>query len=166
MCVHEKISIIIPVYNVEKYIDRCLNSVVSQTYKDIEILIMEGQSTDGSLENPRHHTFRMPDGSIITPASSFFFAESVPPEAEPVFLEDSYYPSHKAVDFYHHYKEDIELMAGMGFNVFRFSICWSRIFPTGDEETPNEEGLQFYDMNRGMEPEMALHMLKSLQKII
>lgn len=33
----------------------------------------------------------------------------------------------------------------MGFNVFRFSICWSRIYPLGDEETPNEEGLKFYD---------------------
>jgi 6-phospho-beta-glucosidase len=48
------------------------------------------------------------------------------------------------VDFYHHWKEDIALMAQMHFNVFRFSICWSRIFPTGLEETPNEEGLRFY----------------------
>ena len=31
------------------------------------------------------------------------------------------------------------------YNVFRFSICWSRIYPLGDEETPNEEGLKFYD---------------------
>ena len=60
--------------------------------------------------------------------------------------------------FYHHYKEDIALMAGMGFNVFRFSICWSRIFPTGEEEMPNEEGLAFYDdvinemAKYGMEP--------------
>jgi glycosyltransferase involved in cell wall biosynthesis len=43
------VSIIIPVYNVEKYIDRCLDSVVNQTYKDIEILIMEAKSTDHSL---------------------------------------------------------------------------------------------------------------------
>ena len=35
-------------------------------------------------------------------------------------------------------------MAGMGFNVFRFSITWSRIFPTGEEDTPNEEGIRFY----------------------
>ena len=48
-------------------------------------------------------------------------------------------------DQYHRYKEDIALMAEMGFNVFRFSICWSRIYPLGDEETPNEEGLKFYD---------------------
>lgn len=50
-----------------------------------------------------------------------------------------------AIDFYHRYPEDIKLFADMGFKVFRFSIAWSRIFPNGDEEEPNEEGLQFYD---------------------
>lgn len=49
------------------------------------------------------------------------------------------------IDFYHRYKEDIKLFAEMGFKVFRFSIAWSRIFPRGDEEVPNEKGLQFYD---------------------
>ena len=58
---------------------------------------------------------------------------------------DTFYPSHEAIDFYHHYKEDIALFADMGFKVFRFSIAWTRIFPTGMEETPNEEGLAFYD---------------------
>lgn len=57
----------------------------------------------------------------------------------------AYYPSHEAVDFYHHYKEDIALFAEMGFKCFRMSISWSRIFPQGDEETPNEAGLKFYD---------------------
>ena len=49
------------------------------------------------------------------------------------------------IDFYHRYKEDIKLFAEMGFKVFRTSIAWSRIFPQGDEEMPNEAGLQFYD---------------------
>ncbi len=56
-----------------------------------------------------------------------------------------YYPSHQAIDFYHRYKEDIALFAEMGFKVFRLSIAWTRIFPNGDEETPNEAGLQYYD---------------------
>ena len=101
--------------------------------------------TDGSKEQPRHHTMKMPDGTIIEPNSSFILADPVPKDAQPVFLDDQYYPSHKAVDFYHHYKEDIKLMAGMGFNVYRFSIAWSRIFPTGEEDQPNEAGLKFYD---------------------
>ena len=58
---------------------------------------------------------------------------------------DRYYPSHKAIDFYHHYKEDIKLFAQMGFNCLRLSIAWSRIFPLGDEQEPNEKGLKFYD---------------------
>ena len=49
------------------------------------------------------------------------------------------------IDFYHQYKEDIKLFAEMGFKVFRTSIAWSRIFPAGDEEEPNEAGLKFYD---------------------
>ena len=62
------------------------------------------------------------------------------------------------IDFYHRYKEDIKLFAEMGFKVFRTSIAWSRIFPNGDEETPNEKGLQFYDnlfdecLQYGIEP--------------
>ena len=58
--------------------------------------------------------------------------------------DDEFYPSHQAIDFYHRYKEDIALMAEMGFTVFRTSIAWSRIFPNGDETVPNAEGIAFY----------------------
>ena len=61
------------------------------------------------------------------------------------FEEGTLYPSREATDFYHHYKEDIALFAEMGFKVFRMSINWTRIFPTGMEEEPNEAGLAFYD---------------------
>ncbi|MGN0181070.1 MAG: glycoside hydrolase family 1 protein [Candidatus Ornithomonoglobus sp.] len=49
------------------------------------------------------------------------------------------------IDFYHRYKEDIKLFAEMGFKVYRTSIAWSRIFPNGDDDEPNEKGLKFYD---------------------
>lgn len=58
--------------------------------------------------------------------------------------EGKYYPSHKAVDFYHHMEEDVALLKEMGLKCFRFSINWPRIFPKGDEATPNKEGIQFY----------------------
>ena len=61
------------------------------------------------------------------------------------FKEKEKYPVLKGIDFYHRYKEDIALFAEMGFKVLRLSISWSRIFPRGDEEHPNEKGLQFYD---------------------
>lgn len=60
-------------------------------------------------------------------------------------LQGEFYPSHEAIDFYHQYKEDIALFAEMGFKALRVSIAWARIFPTGEEAQPNEEGLQFYD---------------------
>ncbi|WP_347300868.1 6-phospho-beta-glucosidase [Dolosigranulum savutiense] len=61
------------------------------------------------------------------------------------FQDGYYYPAKEAVDFYHHYKEDIKLFAEMGFKTYRMSIAWSRIFPNGDEKEPNEKGLQFYE---------------------
>lgn len=60
-------------------------------------------------------------------------------------VEGKYYPNHIGIDFYHRYKEDIALLAEMGFKCFRTSISWPRIFPNGDELEPNEEGLKFYD---------------------
>lgn len=83
------------------------------------------------------------------------------------------YPGREAVDFYNHWEEDIDLMIEMGFKVYRFSISWSRIFPLGTEDEPNEAGLQFYEkiINKlvvnGIEPlvtlchfDMPLHLVE------
>lgn len=67
-----------------------------------------------------------------------------PREFTRIIDQKYYYPSHEAIDFYHHYKEDIAMMAEMGFTTYRMSISWTRIFPKGDEETANQEGLDFY----------------------
>lgn len=77
-------------------------------------------------------------------------------------LDNAYYPNHEAIDFYHHYKEDIQLFKELGLKCFRTSISWSRIFPVGDEQEPNEKGLQFYDdlfdelLEYGIEPVITL----------
>lgn len=60
-------------------------------------------------------------------------------------------------DFYHRYKEDIALMAEMGFKTFRFSVAWSRILPDGVGKV-NQEGIDFYSnvidecLKYGIEP--------------
>ena len=59
-------------------------------------------------------------------------------------LEGYHYPSHEAVDFYHRYKEDIALYGEMGFQCFRMSVNWTRLFPRGDEKEPNQVGIEFY----------------------
>ncbi len=73
-------------------------------------------------------------------------------------LDDARFPKRLGIDFYHTYRDDLKLISEMGFKCFRTSINWSRIFPNGDEQTPNEEGLKFYDglideiLKNGMEP--------------
>ncbi len=77
---------------------------------------------------------------------------------DPHTLGNARFPSRSAIDYYHHYKEDIALFAEMGFGVYRFSVSWARIFPQGDEAAPNEDGLRFYEnvidecRNYGIEP--------------
>ena len=94
----------------------------------------------------------MTDGSRTAPR---LYTNTLDPE--------KYYPSHNAIDFYHHYKEDIALFAEMGFKMFRLSINWSRIYPNGDDAQPNREGIEFYrnvfqELKKyGIEPLVTLH---------
>lgn len=73
-----------------------------------------------------------------------------------------YFPHRSAIDFFHRYREDIALFAEMGFKVFRLSMSWPRIFPTGEEKEPNPDGLAFYDrvvdelLKHGIEPLVTL----------
>jgi len=66
-----------------------------------------------------------------------------------------------ACDHYHRYKEDVELMAGIGINAYRFSISWSRIFPEKDKYNP--KGMEFYkklinELNeKGIKPVVTLY---------
>ncbi|MFC0234160.1 6-phospho-beta-glucosidase [Vagococcus entomophilus] len=100
-------------------------------------------------------------------------AHGVPREITETIEKDKFYPNQEAIDFYHRYKEDVALFAEMGLKCLRTSIAWTRIFPNGDEATPNEAGLQFYDdlfdelLTHGIEPvitlshfEMPLHLAK------
>ena len=89
------------------------------------------------------------------------------------FEEGYYYPAQVGIDMYHRYKEDIALFAEMGFKTYRLSIGWTRIFPKGDEDEPNEEGLAFYEdlfrecQKHGIEPlvtithfDCPIHLIK------
>ena len=110
--------------------------------------------TDGSRDRHRMLTYILEDGTT----GAVPHRESMPKGAKGYIDPNQYYPSHQAVDFYHHYKEDIKLYADMGMTTMRFSICWTRIFPKGDELEPNEAGLKFYEsvvdecLKYGIEP--------------
>ncbi|WP_282708421.1 6-phospho-beta-glucosidase [Ligilactobacillus sp. Marseille-Q7487] len=105
----------------------------------------------------------------VMTAGAHGVAREITQEIEP----DKFYPNHEAIDFYHRYKEDIALFGEMGLKCFRTSIAWTRIFPKGDEQEPNEAGLKFYDemfdelLKHGIEPvitlshfEMPLHLAR------
>ncbi|MBR2793512.1 MAG: family 1 glycosylhydrolase [Solobacterium sp.] len=103
--------------------------------------------TNGSHTVRRQVTWKKEDGTCGSTPLCFGSPERHLPEgAVPCLIDDEkyYYPSHIASDFYHHWKEDIRLCAEEGFNCLRFSIKWSRLFPEGEEETVNEEGVRFY----------------------
>ncbi|WP_392562564.1 6-phospho-beta-glucosidase [Orbus sturtevantii] len=100
-------------------------------------------------------------------------AHGVPRQITQEIDPSKFYPNHTAIDFYHHYKSDIKLLAELGLKCFRTSIAWSRIYPKGDELVANEEGLLFYDnlfdelIRYGIEPvitlshfEMPLHLAR------
>lgn len=89
------------------------------------------------------------------------------------FDDEHFYPAKEAIDMYHRYKEDIALFGEMGFKTYRLSLAWTRIFPNGDEDEPNEEGLAFYEdlfnecYKHGIEPlvtithfDMPMHLIK------
>ena len=97
-------------------------------------------TTGGSYKEPRYVTYIDKDGN---PGKVNQFLD-IPEGAKYAVLPDYYYPNHKAVDEYHHYKEDIALFAEMGFKVYRMSISWSRLFPTGLEKEPNKAGVEHY----------------------
>ncbi|MHC5249883.1 family 1 glycosylhydrolase [Enterococcus sp. LJL90] len=77
-------------------------------------------------------------------AHQYYSLEEIQASAKDL-TENNLYPKRHGADFYHHYKEDIRLMAELGFSAFRMSIGWARIFPNGDDLEPSEEGLAFYD---------------------
>lgn len=108
------------------------------------------------LRRARYITYR--DAADNPGACSAFKSVNFPDDGIPCVLPGEYYPNHRAVDFYHRYEEDIALLAEMGFKALRLSISWPRIFPTGQETEPNEQGLAFYDRvfaccrSHGIEP--------------
>lgn len=103
-------------------------------------LTVTDTTTAGTLTEPRYITYITEDGE---PGKTTMF-NPVPKGAKRAVLDGYYYPCHDGIDFYNRYKEDIKLFAEMGFKIFRMSISWSRIFPNGIEEEPNQEGLNFY----------------------
>lgn len=89
--------------------------------------------------------------------------DELPEGAKYQIFDDLHYTNHTAADFYHHYKEDIALLAEMGYTTFNTSISWARILPHGIKGGVNQKGVDFYRnvfkecRKYGMEPIITLY---------
>ena len=69
---NDTVSIIVPIYNKEKYLEKCLDSILGQTYRDLEIILVDDGSTDNSLvicqhyaeKDPRIKIYHKPNGGV------------------------------------------------------------------------------------------------------
>lgn len=109
----------------------------------------------GALSNVQAEGAYLEDGKGLNVYDTLVVTPE--PGIKPMFCDTKI-----ATDHYHHYKEDIDLMAEMGFKAYRFSVVWSRIHPMGDDEKPNEAGLAYYEdmvnylLEKGIEPVVSL----------
>lgn len=102
---------------------------------------MTDYSTGATSQTHRKSTYVLPDGTY---GAYDQMGGKLPEGARYAVSDKYYYPNHKGTDFYHRWKEDIALFAELGLKMFRMSISWSRIYPHGNDEQPNQEGLDFY----------------------
>lgn len=98
--------------------------------------------TQGTRQTPRYITYK--DSFGKKQKCSIWNCNNLSTQTEFECFQDEWYPNHKATDFYHRYEEDIKAMKEMGLKTFRMSLSWTRIYPNGDDDYPNEEGLAFY----------------------
>lgn len=105
-----------------------------------------GATAANQLEGAWNQDGKGPSIADALPGGKERFAIAAKPDFKWEIDSKKYrYPNHRGIEHYQRFKEDIKLFAEMGFKCYRFSIAWSRVFPKGDETTPNEAGLVFYD---------------------
>ncbi|MCR5450116.1 MAG: glycoside hydrolase family 1 protein [Solobacterium sp.] len=116
-------------------------------------------AASGSASENRRIWFLNEDGS----RGSVPVFGHLPKGAKYHLFDDIHYTNHTACDFYHHWEEDLDLFAEMGFTTFNTSIAWSRIYPYGVQGGVNREGVEFYRQvftrarELGMDPVITLY---------
>ncbi|CAF2155646.1 probable inactive beta-glucosidase 25 [Brassica rapa] len=120
-------------------------------------VISSPTTVDGGSVCPKASTFgrgSFPDGFLFGATTSAFQHEGAPEEGgRGLSIWDSFTHQHSeknnnllGVDFYHHYKEDVQLLKKLNMDAFRFSISWSRIFPHGKKDKGvSETGVKFFN---------------------
>ncbi len=95
----------------------------------------------GNKNKLRYAYYQTEDGQI---GQVMQYSGQLPKGAKYILKEGENYPNHYASDFYHHYKEDIAMLAEMGFKALNLTISWARILPHGIDGGVNQEGIEYY----------------------
>lgn len=96
----------------------------------------------GSAREKRRITYRLADGTYGD--MPIHVTAALPEGATYATKPNAVYPNRTGIDFYHHYREDIALLAEMGFKALNLSISWARVVPHGIANGVNEAGVAFY----------------------
>lgn len=110
----------------------------------------------GDKNTPRIAYYRTVDGEI---GKVMQYSGQLPKGAQYIIKDGEFYPNHTASDFYHHYKEDINLLGEMGFKALNLTISWARVLPKGIKGGANQEGIEFY---RNVLEELKKHNIKPI----
>lgn len=102
--------------------------------------IISDYGTVGSQTDMRMKTYVDADGK----EGLYPFFSPLPRGYHYTLCDNYHYINHDAVDFYHHYEEDIALFGEMGFKTLNLTISWARIFPKGYKNGINQKGIDFY----------------------
>ena len=104
----------------------------------------------GSAKRPRFIYYENADQ---TRGQTFQFCH-LPEGAHYRLFDDVHYPNHAGVDFYHRFREDVELLSQMGLTSFNTTVSWARLYPHGTAGGLNRKGVEFY---RALFTELRAH---------
>jgi Beta-glucosidase/6-phospho-beta-glucosidase/beta-galactosidase len=103
----------------------------------------EGGFTDGKGMDTQDCRPYLPRTSDATTVTRLLTKKLIEEAKNP--SSDKFYPFRKGTKGYEYGLQDVDLFKELGLDLYRLSISWSRLYPTGEEEIPNEKGVDYYD---------------------
>lgn len=118
MLQNEKISVVVPIYNVEEYLPRCLDSIIAQTYSNIEIMLVDDGSPDGAgvvcdqyaTKDERIRVFHIPNGGVAKARQ--LGVESSTGEYIVFVDPDDWLPLNSIETLYNSMSDDVDIVIG------------------------------------------------------
>lgn len=132
---NELISVVVPIYNVEEYLPRCLDSIIAQTYTNIEIMLIDDGSPDNAgmicdeyaARDSRIRVFHIPNGGVAK-ARQLGVESSIGEYI--VFVDpDDWLPLSSIDVLYSNMTEDVDIVIGSNTNICKYKKTYNRPHP-------------------------------------